>query len=81
MTTYQKHLLANRQRRIPRRVREIKAELNSFDLRCTAIENDESITDEYRKFEIRNIRDRTAPLHTQLRGLSDRAAELGIRVS
>lgn len=64
--------LANRSRRIPRRVRELQAELKSFDQQVGQIENDPTLGNATKDNCIRRIRDRTGPFHAQIRALVDR---------
>lgn len=75
MNSQKQHLLANRSRRIPRRIRQIQSELKSHDQRCSRIEEDESVSKETRAAQIKRIRDLCGPLNYQLRQLSERTGE------
>lgn len=80
MNSQKQHLLANRSRRIPRRIRQIQSELKSHDQRCSRIEEDLSVSKETRAAQIKRIRDLCGPLNYQLRVLSERANELPVQM-
>jgi hypothetical protein len=78
MTGIQKHQIANRIRRIPRRIHELLTLTRAAQARIDHLENDESITDENRKLFIRNLREEVGPANAQIRTLVERGLHLGI---
>jgi hypothetical protein len=80
-TQYQRHLLANRARRIPRRIKQIQAELLSIDTQIMRIEDDESVSAEFKATRIKHLRQSCAPQNYQLRCLVDRGHELGLQIA
>lgn len=81
MTQQQIHLLENRKRRIPRRIRQVQAEIKSIDQRVAFIEDAKEISAEGKATMIKSLRQSCAPLNYSLRRLVDRGNELGLRIA
>lgn len=78
MNGIKNHQIANRSRRIPRRIRQLKVLINAAQARIDEVENDENLNGEVKQARIRDIRNQVGPAHAQIRALVERGNQLGV---